>query len=305
MAEPQVRGNSRVPAIAAREAKKNHRIAGFDSVSGRGKKFKGVYDKGKKWLDRLERFKKILNEETRPAQVFQEGLNLVEYVLEKILKGATKHPYWKLHEAHFKVLKAAIQATTSVEMAQQEQQKAISIALEITERAKLAKRDYALKGGRGRGRELKEIHDDLVAATLARRMSAAYDQFQADLWKIDSKIFDLYVRREELINVLFGEFALLEIDQKLVEESMRLYKEKLDKMREAKDDFGLSKNFANIRENRGQLEEYLAISGSSKGHATAISAAIGGVGSVYQLARDWARELDKQDVRLESLRGAD
>ena len=311
-AEVQVRGNSRVPNAVARESDKINRIAGLEKnlgkivdFYGRGKKYKTVYDKGKKWVDRLARFRKVLNEETRPAQVFEEGLNLVKYVLEKILKGATKHPYWKLHEAHFKILKQAIQATTSVEMAQQEQKKAISIAKEITERAKWANEEFNLKNGKGRAGELTAIYNQIIMASYARRMSAAHVQFQKDLGSLDYKIFGLYEEREDLVNEIFTEYAILELDQKLVEEYMRSYKEKLDKMREKGKD-SLSIAFAAMREHSGELEEYLAMSKSSGGaYGDAVSAARGGVGGVYQLARNWARELDKQDARIEQMMAAD
>lgn len=310
--QAQVRGSARVPDTTARESGTINRIVGLEKklgkivdVYGRGTKFKKVYDKGKKWVDRLDRLKKVLNEETRPAQVFQEGLNLVEFVLEKILKGATKHPYWKLHEAHFKILKQAIQATTSVEMAQQDQEKAISIAREITERAKWANEEFNLKNGKGRAGELRSIYNQIVMASYARRMSAAHVQFQNDLGSLDYKIFGLYEEREELVNDIFNEFAILELDQKLVEEYMRLYKEKLDKMGEKGKD-NLSKAFSAMRAHAGELEEFIAMRDSTGGaYGDAVSAARGGVGGVYDLARKWARELDEQDAQIEQMMAAD
>jgi hypothetical protein len=90
------------------------------------KKAKDHYDTAKGYYENV---KNLLNEDTRPAEIFKLGLDGLMKLGEKAVgQSLTKHPYFAYHKAHLEILGQALTATATHDNAMKALSKAIASA---------------------------------------------------------------------------------------------------------------------------------------------------------------------------------
>jgi hypothetical protein len=272
-------------------------------VTQKAKDSYAKYKKFKKAKEYYKTVKNLIDEDTRSAEMFKQGLKYLLKIGEKALgTSLTKHPYYALHKVHLEVLGKALVASDTHHNAMKALHSAIASAdtsaviaeqvSNLQHRKNALKFQYAFYAAGG-----LNLLDDLRknVPTAAKQLAeGGYSSANELSMKMEEA---LYAWRADACELYFDAMELLamvEVEYKAASAAYAKYQEKVKKLTESKNSLD---RIAGLGAERKRQYEWLErVMDDPRG---------GGAGTSYQAIEDpskyAARQRDKVDELVQAL----
>jgi hypothetical protein len=259
-------------------------------------KARDVYGKVMSWKGRVEQILALFDEDSRTKTLLELGNEGVTKLLESVLSGVSKHPYFSFHQEHLKILFEVIQASSSIESAEEWLKKAVRTAEDMNARSRDAAVEFDLNGPRFAA--LRDSYNQLYLCTAMTR--SLFEAGAGDV-KAYSTLLGVIRRYHAAAESDLGDLnalcGLLASERAVVSDAMKRYEERMAKLKGSSDFF--TKNLSNIAAARNETRTALDLLQKTGGaYGDPLGLAKGAEGRVVTLTRKWAELADAQQAAI-------